>query len=140
MKYLLDTDICVYLVSGRDANVQLRMQAVPATDIVISTVTKGEMYSGAARSQQPVQTRKAQLDFFLRYGSLPFDDAAANEYGHIDGLLKSRGMSIGPLDTQIASIALVHNLTLVTHNTRHFSRVPNLGYEDWTNPPGARFS
>ncbi len=131
MKYLLDTDICVFLLSGREPNLRLRMQTVPAADIAISTVTKGEMYSGAARSQQPARTRERQLDFFLRYASLSFDDAAAHEYGHVDGLLKSRGMSIGPLDTQIAAIALAHNLTLVTHNTRHFSRIPHLILEDW---------
>ncbi len=132
MKYLLDTDICVFMLSGREPNVRLRMETVPAADIAISTVTKGEMYSGAARSQQPARTGERQLDLFLRYASLPFDDVAAREYGRIDGLLKSRGMSIGPLDTQIAAIALAHNLTLVTHNTRHFSRIPNLAFEDWT--------
>ena len=132
MKYLLDTDICVFMLSGREPNVRLRMQTVPAADIAISTVTKGEMYSGASRSQQPARTGERQLDLFLRYDSLPFDDVAAREYGRIDGLLKSRGMSIGPLDTQIAAIALAHNLTLVTHNTRHFKRVPNLTIEDWT--------
>ena len=89
------------------------------------------MYSGAARSQQPSQTRTLQDSFFARFASLPFDDAAANAYGRIDGLLESRGMGIGPLDTQIAAIALVHNLTLVTHNTRHFNRVPDLTVEDW---------
>ena len=132
MKYLLDTDICVFLLSGREPKVHLWMQAVPPTDIAISSVTQGEMYSGAARSQQPVRTRETQFDFFLRYASLSFDDAAANEYGQIDGLLKSRGLSIGPLDTQIASIARVHGLTLVTHNTRHFKRIPSLEIEDWT--------
>jgi tRNA(fMet)-specific endonuclease VapC len=90
------------------------------------------MYSGAARSQRPKLTRAAQDSFFARFASLPFDDAAADAYGRIDGMLKSRGMSIGPLDTQIAAIAIAHNLTLVTHNTRHFSRVPQLSIEDWT--------
>ena len=131
MKFLLDTDTCVFLLSGRELNVYRRMQTVPASDIAISTVTKGEMYSGAARSQQPARTRVRQSDFFSRFRSLPFDDTAADEYGHIDGLLKSSGLSIGPLDTQIAAIALVNNLTLVTHNTRHFSRIPELEIEDW---------
>ena len=132
MKYLLDTDICVFLISGREPNVRLRMQDIPAADVAISAVTKGEMYSGAARSQQSARTLARQFDFFSRYVSLPFDDAAAQEYGQIDGLLKSRGMSIGALDTQIAAIALTHNLTLVSHNTRHFNRIPALAIEDWT--------
>ena len=131
MKYLLDTDICVFLLSGREPNVYHRMQSVPASDIAVCTITKGEMYSGASRSQQPLRPRERQSDFFLRFASLPFDDAAADEYGRIDGTLKSRGISIGPLDTQIAAIALVHTLTLVTHNARHFSRIPELQIEDW---------
>ena len=137
MKYLLDTDTCVYLISGREPNVRLRMQNIPVTDVAISTVTKGEMYSGAARSQLPVSTLESQIDFFLRFTSLPFDDAAADKYGLIDGMLKSRGMSIGPLDTQIAAIALAHHLTLVTHNTRHFKRIPTLLIEDWTIAPAS---
>ncbi len=132
MKYLLDTDICVFLISGREPNVRLRMQDIPADAVAISTVTRGEMFSGAARSQQPARTLARQIEFFSRYTSLPFDDAAAKEYGQIDGLLKNRGMSIGPLDTQIAAIALAHNLTLVTHNTRHFRRISALAVEDWT--------
>ena len=132
MKYLLDTDTCVFLMSGREPQVHQRMQSIPALDIVISTVTKAEMYSGAARSQQPTQSRERQYNFFSRYNSLPFDDAAADEYGRIDGILKNAGMSIGPLDTQIAAIALAYDLALVTHNSRHFSRVPDLSIEDWT--------
>ena len=132
MKYLLETDTCVFLMSGREPQVHQRMQSIPALDIAISTVTKAEMYSGAARSQQPTQSRERQYNFFSRYNSLAFDDAAADEYGQIDGILKKAGMSIGPLDTQIAAIALAHDLTLVTHNSRHFSRIPDLSIEDWT--------
>jgi len=132
MEFLLDTDSCVYVLSGREPRVSRRLQAIRDSDVAISTVTRAEMYSGAARSDRPTPTRAEQDRFFARFASLPFDDAAADVYGRIDGLLKSRGMSIGPLDTQIAAIALVHNLTLVTHNIQHFDRVPNLTIEDWT--------
>ena len=132
MKYLLDTDICIYCLNGRRPLVTRRAEAIPRHEIAVSTVTKGELFAGSAKSMQRERTRARQEAFLVRYTSLPFDDAAANEYGRIDGLLKSRGMSIGPLDTQIAAIALVHNLTLVTHNIRHFSRVPDLILEDWT--------
>lgn len=131
MIYLLDTDSCVYVLSGREPLVGHRLRTIRNADVAISAVTRAEMYSGAARSEQPRSTRAAQDNFFARFASLPFDDAAADAYGRIDGFLKSRGMSIGPPDTQIAAIALVHNLTLVTHNTRHFSRVPDLIIEDW---------
>lgn len=131
MIYLLDTDSCVYVLTGREPLVSRRLQSIRDSDVAISAVTIAEMYSGAARSEQPAPTRAAQDSFFERFTSLPFDEAAADAYGQIDGFLKSRGMSIGPLDTQIAAMALVHNLTLVTHNTRHFSRVPHLSIEDW---------
>ncbi|MDE2855409.1 MAG: type II toxin-antitoxin system VapC family toxin [Chloroflexota bacterium] len=133
MKYLLDTDICIYCLNGRRPLVTRRVNVIPRHEIAVSTVTKGKLFAGSANSTQRQRTRERQEAFLVRYTSLPFDDAAADEYGRIDGLLRRRGMRIDPLDTQIAAIALVHNLTLVTHNTRHFRRVPNLTIEDWTN-------
>jgi len=133
MKYLLDTDICIYCLNGRRPLVTRRVNVIPRHEIAVSTVTKGELFAGSANSTQRQRTRERQEAFLVRYTSLPFDDAAADEYGRIDGLLRRRGMRIDPLDTPIAAIALVHNLTLVTHNTRHFRRVPNLTIEDWTN-------
>lgn len=132
MEFLLDTDCCVHVLSGREPRVSFRLRSIRESDLAISTVTRAEMYSGAARSQMPSQTKAEQKSFFAPFASLPFDYAAAEAYGRIDGLLKSRSLSIGPLDTQIAAIALVHNLTLVTRNTRRFSRIPNLAIEDWT--------
>ncbi len=132
MKLLLDTDICIFCLNGKWPPVTRRLNAVPRHEIAVSTVTKGEMFAGSAQSMQRERTRERQEAFLVRYTSLPFDDAAADEYGRIDGLLRSRGMRIGPVDTQIAAIALVHNLVVVTHNIRHFSRVPNLTIEDWT--------
>lgn len=131
MIYLLDTDSCVYVLTGREPLVGRRLQSIRDADIAISVVTRAEMYSGAVRSERPGSTRAAQDSFFARFTSLPFDEAAADAYGHIDGFLKSRGISIGPLDTQIAAIAIAHGLRLVTHNTRHFSRVPQLAIVDW---------
>ncbi len=131
MIYLLDTDICIYLLNGREPQVKRNADLAPRSEIAISALTMAEMFSGAARSEQPLLTYAKQSAFFMHYSILPFDAAAADVYGRIDGWLKGRGMRIGPLDTQIAAIALVHNLTLVTHNTRHYSRVPNLPIEDW---------
>ena len=131
MIYLLDTDICIYLLNGREPQVKRNADLAPRSEIAISALTMAEMLSGAARSEQPLQTYENQSAFFMHYPILPFDDAAADVYGRIDGYLKSRGLRIGPVDTQIAAIALVHNLTLVTHNTRHYRRVPNLPIEDW---------
>ena len=131
MIYLLDTDICIYLLNGREPQVKRNADLVHESEIAISTLTMAEMFSGAARSDQPLLTYAKQSAFFMRYSILPFDEAAARVYGHIDGYLKNAGMRIGPLDTQIAAIALAQNLTLVTHNTQHFRRVPQLAIEDW---------
>jgi tRNA(fMet)-specific endonuclease VapC len=106
------------------------MQSVADADIAISTVTKGEMYAGSAKSQHPRQSRNRQDAFFVRFASLPFDDAAANEFGHFRAALEVAGTPIGPYGMQIAAIALVHQLILVTHNTREFGRLARLSVED----------
>ncbi|MDE2636369.1 MAG: type II toxin-antitoxin system VapC family toxin [Chloroflexota bacterium] len=131
MTYLLDTDICIYLLNGREPQVKRNADLAPRSEIVISTLTMAEMFSGAARSEQPLLTHAKQSAFFMQYSILPFDEDAASVYGRIDGYLKDAGIRIGPVDTQIAAIALANNLILVTHNTRHFNRVPNLTMEDW---------
>ena len=131
MIYLLDTDICIYLLNGREPQVKRNADLAPTSEIAISALTMAEMFSGAARSEQPLVTYAKQSAFFSQYSILPFDEAAARVYGRIDGYLKDAGIRIGPVDTQIAAIALAYNLILVSHNTRHFSRIPNLRIEDW---------
>ena len=132
MIYLLDTDICIYLLNGREPQVKRNADLTPRSEIAISALTMAEMFSGAARSEQPLLTYAKQSAFFMHYSILPFEEAAASVYGRIDGYLKDAGIRIGPVDTQIAAIALANNLTLVTHNTRHFRRVPGLLIDDWT--------
>ncbi|MDE2857942.1 MAG: type II toxin-antitoxin system VapC family toxin [Chloroflexota bacterium] len=132
MRYLLDTDICIYYINGFEPEVREKIHQLSASDIVVSAITKCEMYAGSSGSKIPARSR-AEQDFFLRHFiSLPFDDLAADKYGEIYAELKRGGKLIEKLDIQIAAITLVHNLTLVTHNTRHYSRVPNLAIEDWT--------
>ena len=132
MRYLLDTDICIYYINGFEPEVRENLHRQSASDIVVSAITKCEMYAGSSDSHNPARSR-AEQDYFLhQFISLPFDDRAADKYGEIYAELKSGGNLIEKLDIQIAAIALVHNLTLVTHNTRHFSRVANLSIVDWT--------
>lgn len=131
MRYLLDTDICIYYINGFEPKVRENLHLHRASDIVVSAITKCEMYAGSSGSRYPARSR-AEQDFFLnRFVSLTFDDRAADRYGEIYAALKRDGKLIEEIDIQIAAIALVHNLTLVTHNTRHFSRVPQLSIEDW---------
>lgn len=89
------------------------------------------MYAGAAKSQSPQWSRAKQDAFFGRFTILPFDEAAADTYGNIRASLEQAGTPIGPYDMQIAAIAAAHDLIVVTHNTREFSRVEGVQLEDW---------
>lgn len=133
MPYLLDTNACVGVLRGRRLLVQ-RVNARPVADLFLCSVVKAELFRGALRSRQPAVDR-AKVDAFARpYVSLEFGDAAAEVHARIRVHLESLGTIIGPYDLQIAAIALVHQLTVVTHNVAEFGRVPGLVVEDWEVP------
>lgn len=135
MKYLLDTNVCIRYLNGRSPQVLERLDALPETDIVLCSVVKLELRYGALRSQHVESTLARQATFLDRFVSLPFDDAAHSHGARIRAELAQAGTPIGPYDLLIAAIALAHNLTLVTHNTREFSRVHGLMIEDWEATP-----
>ncbi len=96
--------------------------------------TDFELIYGILRSAKPAANR-AKMDAFIKpLDSLPFNDTAAEVHARIRVHLESLGTPIGPYDLQIASIALVHQLTVVTHNVAEFGRVPGLTVEDWEVP------
>ena len=129
--YLLDSNTCIRFLNGRAPNIRLRMVALPVMLIYVCSAGKGEMFSGAHRSTNPVRTLERQREFFEDFVSPPFDDQAAEVYGRIRAELEAAGTPIGSHDMQIAAIALANNLILVTHNTREFSRIAGLQLEDW---------
>jgi len=134
MSRLLDTNTCVQLLRARKVLVVQRLLAFAPADIYLCSVVKAERYRGALRSPHPTANR-AKVDAFAQpYVSLPFDDAAADFHSAIRHELETKGTPIGPHDIQIAAIALLHKLVLVTHNTAEFSRVPGLQLEDWEMP------
>ena len=94
----------------------------------------GELCYGSLKSTAPTREQTLVDSFVSQFVSLPFDDAAARSYAAVRHDLESRGVPIGENDYQIAAIALVHGLILVTHNTKEFSRVPGLTLEDWEIP------
>jgi tRNA(fMet)-specific endonuclease VapC len=133
--YLLDTNACVEYLRQRNAALIARIAATPPSDIRLCSVVKAELYHGAHRSQQ-AQSNLVKVENFVRpFVSIPFDDDAAREYGRLRADLERRGLVIGPYDLQVAAIALVHGLTLVTHNTKEFRNVSGLSLEDWQVPP-----
>ena len=131
MRYLLDTHACIRFLNGTLAPIAKRMGAVDPAAVRISSVTRGELLFGAHRSRRQADNLRMLSGFFATVVSLPFDDACAEHYGRIRADLASRGQPIGENDLMIASIALAHDLTLVTHNLGEFSRVPGLHLEDW---------
>jgi len=129
--YLLDTNLCIRHLNQRSEAITQRLSSLNETAIAVCSVVKAELYYGAMKSRNPQQALLKQRAFVERFISLPFDDEAAIHYGRLRAGLDAQGTPIGPNDLMIAAIALAHNLVLVTHNVREFSRVPGLKIEDW---------
>lgn len=131
MIFLPDTNACIALLRGRSANLTARWRTAKVSDMVLCSVVIYELRHGAERSPVPA-AEHARLDLFVRpFYSLPFDDHCARKSAEIRFALERTGKPIGPHDLQIAAIALVHGLTLITHNTREFQRISGLKLTDW---------
>lgn len=131
MRYLLDTNTCIGVLTGRVPMLTEHWKRAQPSQIRLCSVVKAELLFGAEKSsKRGLALQKLEL-FFSRFKSMPFDDAAAQAYGAIRAATEKQGRPIGPNDILIAAIALANDLTLVTHNTAEFSRVPGLVLEDW---------
>lgn len=131
MIYLLDTNACIQYLVRRSSPVAARMATIPRQEVVLCDVVNAELYYGAYKSSRQSDNLDLFEEFFGEFLSLPFDGKVAKIYGEVRASLERKGTPIGSYDLQIAAIALTHNLTLVTHNTREFSRVDGLRLEDW---------
>ena len=131
MSYMLDTNICIYAIKSRPASVLRRLRANMERGLSISAITLGELRHGVEKSACPAKNERALLQFLSILEVLPFDAAAASEYGRIRAFLQKQGIPIGPLDTLIAAHAKSEAMTLVTNNVREFMRVPDLNIENW---------
>ena len=131
MRYLLDTNVCIALLKGRDDALIERTRRQDPADLLLSSVVKAELLFGARNSLR-VEGNLALLErFFSRFESVPFDDGAAQYYGVTRALLSKAGTPIGANDLLIASTALQHDITLATRNRREFASVPGLRWEEW---------
>lgn len=130
MKYLLDTDTLIY-VYKRAGNCLARLSALPDSDLTLSSVNLFELEFGMAKSARRTLMERYVQELCKRYTVLNFDPEAARQAGVLRTHLQSLGTPIGPYDVQIAGVALAHNLTLITRNTREFERVPGLRVENW---------
>ncbi len=134
MIVLLNTDICIYIIRKKPIKVLQRFNTYAAGDIGVSTITVGELFVGAQKSQRPAQNQHAVEQFLLPLTIVPFDYNAAVAYGHVRAALEQQGTPIGALDTLIAAHAVSLGVTLGTNNSREFIRVPGLKVEDWVDP------
>ena len=130
MKYLLDTDICIYLINERPRAVLARFRRHAVGDIGVSAVSVSELAWGVAKTAS-VRNRAGLEAFLLPLEIATYDHAAALRYGELRADLDRRGRPIGPLDTLIAAHALSLGATLVTNNVREFGRVRDLAIENW---------
>ena len=134
MSHLLDTNSFIdHLRRGPASKVTARLASAPPGSVYLCSVVLAELFYGAVHSGAAHQAANLVLIANLRqqFVSLPFDDRAAEEYGKVRAHLAALGTPIGPNDLMIAAIALAERMTLVTHNTTEFSRIPGLTLEDW---------
>ena len=132
MKYMLDTNICIFAIRNSNDNVLKKFREHLEDELYISSITLAELMYGVEKSRKPEQNRNALLQFLTLIDIKEFSEKAAIEYGKIRAFLENQGTPIGPLDTLIAAHAVSENMILVTHNMKEFLRVPDLTVENWT--------
>ncbi|WP_457673327.1 type II toxin-antitoxin system tRNA(fMet)-specific endonuclease VapC [Thiolapillus sp.] len=130
LKYMLDTNIVIYVVKNRPESVREAFNQ-QAGRLCISTVTLGELYFGAEKSAKPEQNLEVIEGFAARLEVLPFEAGDAAHFGQLRAELAIQGTPIGPYDAMIAGHARARGLVLVTNNLREFQRVPGLRLENW---------
>ncbi len=131
-KYMLDTDICIYIAKNRPPDVRARFEQMKPGQIVMSPITLGELQFRASKSNQRAKAL-AEIENLLR--DVPVEDlgaGAAEAYGEIRAALQKQGLSISNNDLWIAAHAVALGITLATNNEREFRKVPGLTVENWT--------
>lgn len=127
---LLDTNICIYIINAKPADVLERFRKYRMGEVGLCSVVAAELAFGVAKSGS-LRNRQALEMFLAPLTILPFDQQASWVYGDLRADLQKRGTPIGSLDTLIAAHALSQQATLVTNNTREFAMVPGLRLENW---------
>ena len=129
--YLLDTNICIYAINGQHPRLTEHLLTVHPDEILVSSVTVGELEYGAAKSRWGERTREVMHAFLANFSTLPFTEEDALLFGKLRALLEAEGTPIGVLDVMIGAQGIANELTVVTHNTKEFQRLPGIVLEDW---------
>ena len=133
LKYMLDTNICIYIAKKQPANVLHRFEKISVGEMAMSTITYGELLYGANKSQYREKTiaKLEELSHFIPPLPLPTD--VGEYYGKIRSMLEKKGQPIGNNDLWIAAHALSLDIILVTNNEKEFKRIAELKIENWCN-------
>ncbi len=131
MPYLLDTNTFIVYANQSNSEVSKQLFAQPPNEVFICDIVKYELYYGAYKSTRTTENLEIADALFEEFVSLPFDGDAARVCGMIRADLQAKGTPIGVYDIQIAAIAIINDLTLVTNNTKEFKRVVGLKITDW---------
>ena len=131
MRYMLDTNICIFLIRKKSNRALKKLLQHEPEEICISAVTYAELVHGVEKSKAIERNRVLLIQLLSNIEIMNFDDKAAEEYGNIRTNLEEKGFPIGPLDTMIAGHARSLGYILVTNNTKEFDRIENLVVEDW---------
>jgi len=133
MKYMRDTNICIYLIKKKNPRVLSKFNTYAVGEIAISSITVAELQFGIQKSQFSSQNQRALEQFLVPLASVSFDDRATSVYGKIRATLERQGIAIGSLDMLIAAHAISLNATLITNNVKEFSRIEGLKLANWAS-------
>jgi len=131
LQYLLDTDVLIAMIKGQYAVRELILE-VGMDSCAVSDISIAELYYDAYKGSQTENSLK-QIHFIER--NFTVVKVQPEEYGRIRASLETEGKPLDSMDILIASCAINNNLILVSHNTKHFSKIPNLRHEDWIGDP-----
>ena len=132
MMYMLDTNICIYMIKQKPRQVIEKLISMNKADLCISSITYSELLYGAEKSLNIAKNLLALTMFLSNIEILPYDENASVDYGFIRSDLVKKGKPIGPLDMLIAAHAASLRMILVTNNEKEFERVKGLNIENWT--------
>lgn len=132
MKYLLDTNICIYLIKNKSEKLLQKFSKTKPESVALSSITVSELWYGVYKSKKFEENEMALRKFLLPFTIINFDKESAELYGNLRSELEGKGRPIGAMDMLIAAIALANNLILVTNNEKEFTRIKKLKIENWT--------
>ena len=133
MKFLIDTNICIYIMNNRPPEVIQRFKNIEIGLIGISSISVSELHYGVNKSRCIKHNLKRLEEFLNPFEILPYDENASRYYGKIRSQLENQGNVIGPLDMLIAAHALSEDLILITNNEKEFKRIQAVKVENWVD-------